>query len=210
MDIHRINGMIAKALEDEERTGRLAGVCRQIATQNGVRPSDQDIAQIVDFVKGYVAHVPIYLTQGLSAAEKVGLGVEMNQMASALEEYWVESHDLMPDHQGLVGIMDDAYASLVLFDAVSEYCRATLGRPIIEHDIKMANQSMRGLIGEPIASELDQRVGMTIGQAMMQRILQQVAAGGGFSFGGGVDPVWGGASMDEVVTARLGAMGVVF
>jgi len=44
--------------------------------------------------------------------------------------------------------------------------------------------------------------------AMMHRMLGQFTSAG-FSFGAGSDPIWGNASMDEIVNARLGAMGVV-
>jgi hypothetical protein len=91
---------------------------------------------------------------------------------------------------------------------MSEYCQATFGRPLLQQDLSMANLNMRNLIGDPAVTVIEQRIGVTVANAMMQKILQQVMQGG-FQFPGGPDPIWGGASMDEVVNARLGAMGVV-
>jgi hypothetical protein len=67
---------------------------------------------------------------------------------------------------------------------------------------------MRAFIGEPVVSILEQRVGITLANVMMHRLLGQIASRG-FTFPSAPDPIWGNASMDEIVTARLGAMGVV-
>lgn len=205
MRIEQIRDMIEKAVDDEAQTGRLAKVLRQVATRNGANPTQQEIGNAVNFVREYVEHVPYYVLQGMGAARRAGLGVEMEEMVSALESYWFESDDFIPDHLGMMGLMDDAYASLVLLQAISDYCRATLGQPLLEQNLTQANRAIREMIGEPAASNLDQRVGITIGQGMMQRMFLQFAASGGFSFGGGPDPVWGN-SIDQVVDARLSAM----
>ena len=209
MKIDQIKKMIQSAVEDENRTGRLAETLQTIATQNGRNPTEQEIRSAVDFVREYVQHVPYHLEQATAAAQRVGLGAEMSQMVGQLEMYWFEDDDLIPDHLGLIGLMDDAYASLVLLQSISDYCQASVGRPLIEQDFTQANQAIHGLIGEPTASHLDQRVGITIGEAMMQRVLARVAAAGAFSFGGGPDPIWGNASVEEIANVRLGAMGVV-
>jgi hypothetical protein len=135
----------------------------------------------------------------------------MGQMLQELEAYWFEANDLIPDDQGLLGLLDDAYATLILLQAISDYSQATFGRPLLQQNMTAANQGMRGIIGDPIVSILEQRVGLTMANAMMHRILGQIAnTGFSFSgFSGGRDPMWGNASMDDIVTARLGAMGYV-
>lgn len=209
METKRMRKMIEKALEDESQTGRLAELMREMVERNRVSMTDQQVKGIVDFVRGYVEHVPYYMEQGVAAARRVGLASEMEKMVGELEAYWFTADDLIPDHFGLVGLMDDAYASLVLMQAISDYCLASAGRPLLEQNLTQVNQAVRRLIGEPVATHLDARIGVTIGQAMMQRLMAQVAGAGGFSFGGGRDPIWGNASIDEIVSARLGAMGVV-
>ena len=210
MRTQQIRKMIEKAVDDEKRTGRLASMMRDNAKQAGISPKPKQIQGAVEFVRGYIEHVPYYLEQGASNARAVGLGTEMDQMIRELEAYWFEPDDAIPDHLGLIGLMDDAYASLLLLQGMSEYCQSAVGQPLLADNITVANQAIRQMIGAPIASHLEQRVGITIGQTMMQQMLTQVATVGGFPFGGGPDPVWGNASMDEIVTARLGAMGVVF
>ena len=209
MRIDRIAKKIQKAVEDEERTGQLAEALRKIAKQSGVNPTEQDTRGAVDFLREYVQHVPHYLEQGYAAAGNLGLGNQMNQMGRELEAYWMKEEDVIPDRYGLMGIMDDAYASLTLLQGLSDYCRAASGHPLLQQDLTLANQAVRNMIGEPLASTLDQMVGITVGQALLQQVVGQLGANAGFNFGGGPDPYWGNASIDEIVTARLGAMGVV-
>jgi uncharacterized membrane protein YkvA (DUF1232 family) len=208
MRTHKIRSMIRDAVADEERTGRLAKAIREVARQRGAKPTNQEVQNIVTLAREYIEHVPLLLEQGTNAAKQMGLGKEMGQIAQELESYWFEANDLIPDHLGLLGLMDDAYATLSLLQSLSDYCRNEFGRSLLPQDLTAANQGMRQLIGDPVVSILDQRVGITLANAMMQRLMSQVI-GGGFAFPAAPDPIWGNASIDEIVTARLGAMGVV-
>jgi hypothetical protein len=208
MRTREITRMIQDAVADEQRTGRLGSIFEQLARQHGAAPTRADVQGVVQLVREYVEHVPVFLEQGASAARQVGLTNEVGQMLQELEAYWFETNDLIPDHLGLAGLMDDAYATLLLLQSLSNYCQATFGRPLLEQDLTAANQGMRGLIGDPVVSVIEQRVGVTVANAMMQRALGQIA-GAGFSFRAQPDPIWGNASIDDIVTTRLGAMGVV-
>lgn len=208
MSTKQIKSIIEHAIKDEKRAGRLASTIRTAARNNGANPTKQQIQGVVNFVKEYAQHVPYYLEQGIAAARQVELADEMNQMMSELEAYWLEEEDLIPDHLGLLGIMDDAYASLLLLQSLSDYCKATIGRPLLDQDLTSANRLIRQLIGEPTTSILDQRVGITLGLAMMNQLASQFATSG-LMVGSGPDPHWGGVSLDEYVDIQMGALGVV-
>jgi uncharacterized membrane protein YkvA (DUF1232 family) len=209
MRTQQIRVKIQEAVQEEKRTGRLAKELKAMAAQNRAHPTAADVKSAVKFIQEYIEHVPHFMEEGAAAAAQIGLGAQMNQMCAQLEAYWFEENDLIPDRLGLQGLLDDAYASLVLLQAVSDYCQSVAGRPLLRQDMKAANLSVHGLIGEPIASMLDQMVGVTISQTMMQQWITQLATGSMPMFGNAPDPMWGNASIDEVVTARLGAMGVV-
>ena len=208
MRIQKIRSMIKKAVADEEKTGRLADLIIQTGHQRGVPTNQQQVRGIVLFVKEYIEHVPMYLEQAASAGQQYGLATEINQMLREIESYWFEAEDLVPDHLGLVGLMDDAYGSLFLLQALSDYCQGTFGRPMLQQNLTAANQAMRGLIGDPVVSILEQRVSMTVANAMMHQVISRIARTP-IAFPAGPDPMWGNASINEVVDARLGAMGVV-
>ena len=209
MRIDKIRRMIDDAISDEEQTGRLADTIEQLARQNGMEPNDQALRDVVDFIRGYIEHVPLYLEQGAAGANQFGLSAEMGQMLGELETYWFKVDDIIPDHLGLIGLCDDAFASLLLLQSLSDYCQATIGQPLLQQNLTHANQLMRQVIGEPAASLLEQQVGITMANAMMQRLVGQVAgAGFMFGFGDAPDPIWGNASVDEIVDTKLGAMGI--
>lgn len=200
-----ISKMIEKAVADEEQTGHLAGAVERVAKQNGKQPDQEAIRGAVAFIREYIEHVPEYLEQGSAAAQQLGLQNEWAQMAGALEAYWFDPNDVIHDHLGLLGVTDDAYASLLFLQGLSDHCQATSARPLLQLDLTVVNQAIRGFIGEPGASVLDQQVEITLtsAHATMGEIVNQ-----GFQLSQ-PDPVWGDASMDEIVTARLGALGVV-
>ena len=109
-------------------------------------------------------------------------------MAGALEAYWFDPNDVIHDHLGLLGVTDDAYASLLLLQSVSDYCQATSARPLLQQNLTVVNQAIRGFIGEPGASVLDQQVAITLTTAGMQRMMGQIV-NQGFQFSQ-PDPVW--------------------
>lgn len=213
MRTNEIRKMIEEAVTDEVKTGRLAEAIRNMARQNGANPSEQEVQGAVSFVREYVEHVPYYMEQGANAAAQLGLGAEMGQMLGELETYWFEANDVIPDHLGLMGLTDDAYASLFVLQSLSDYCQATLGRPLLQQNFTHANQVIRGLIGEPGASILEQRVGETVANAMMQHVIGQML-NSGFAFGTGPDPMLDNASTDAIMGTGstgpgIGALGIV-
>jgi hypothetical protein len=211
MNISRIKKKIEAALKDETKTRRLANAIRATSRQAGVPCTESQAKAALKFAKEYVDHVPFYLEQAVKGAPSFGLSKEMNQMLAEIEAYWLAEDDLISDRLGLLGLLDDAYASLLLLQSVSDFCAARWGRPILAQNLTPANLSMRQFINQSIALQIEQRVGVTIANSLFAQALEQIAASG-WSFGGvdtSWDPMWGRASINEIVDARLGAMGVV-
>lgn len=178
MRIDEITRMIDSAFEDEKRSPRLESSIRTISQRNGAQPSEQEVEKIVAFVKLYIQLVPVYLGQGSVAARQAGLSEEMAQMGSALESYWFQRDDTIPDHLGLIGVMDDAYASLSLLQSLSDYCKQSTGQSLITIDLTGPNKFIRTLIGEPAATMLDQQVNATITQSLLQQMANRIATNG--------------------------------
>jgi hypothetical protein len=70
---------------------------------------------------------------------------------------------------------------------------------------------MRGLIGEPQASTLDNAITMTLSQSLIRQTMEAIFTSGCFINMNtyAPDPIWGNASIDDIVNTRLGAMGVI-
>ncbi|MDP2470455.1 MAG: YkvA family protein [Candidatus Palauibacterales bacterium] len=211
MSLETIETMIKDALADERSTGRLANALRARAASHGHSPGEPEVAGAVNFVREYVEHVPAYLRDGLEAAGMVGRETEMSEVLREATEYWLTELDIIPDRLGLLGILDDAYYSLTLMQSVSDRYEEQSGRPLFSRNLKAANASIRNLIGEPAASQIDMYVGTRLNADPMTQMVHALTAmsahRGAFPIPAG-DAIWGDRTTEEIVKARLGRLGL--
>ncbi len=211
MPIQAVTDMIESAIADEERTGRLANALRERAASHGRAPADEEVEGAVNFVREYVEHVPAYLRDGLEAARLAGRENEMSEVIREATTYWVTESDIIPDRLGLLGILDDAYYSLTLMQSVSDRHEEESGRPLFSRNLRAANTSIRNLIGEPAASQIDMYVGTRLNADPMTQMVRALTAmsshRGAFPIPVG-ETIWGEHSTEEVVKARLGRLGL--
>jgi plasmid stability protein len=211
MALETVEKMITDALADERRTGRLANALRDRAAAHGRSPGEAEVMGAVGFVAEYVEHVPAYLRDGLEAARMVGREGEMSEVVREATEYWMTESDIIPDRLGLLGILDDAYYSLTLMQAVSDRHEEESGRALFSRNLKAANASVRNLIGEPAASQIDMYVGTRLNadpMTQMMRALTSMSAHRGAFPIPHRDGIWGDSTTEEIVEARLGRLGL--
>lgn len=211
MALEAVEGMIADALADEQRTGRLANALRERAASQGRSAGEDELRDAVGFVREYVEHVPANLRDGLEAARTVGREAEMEEVIRGATEYWLTESDIIPDRLGLLGILDDAYCSLTLMQAVSDRHEEESGRALFSRNLKAANDSIRNLIGEPAASQIDMYVGTRLSadpMTQMVRALTAMSAHRGAFPIPQLDRIWGDRSTADIVEARLGRLGL--
>ncbi|MBN1996491.1 DUF1232 domain-containing protein [candidate division KSB1 bacterium] len=200
---------IKEAAEAERSTNILANAIDSMARIKGISLPASQRSQVINFIKQYIEHVPAILETIETTARSQGVLPQISPMLQAGEAYFFAPVDVIPDHLGLLGLVDDAYLAHSLVQKLSDAYKKQTGQGLIPVDTHGANTFIRGLIGEPHASMLDAAVANTLGGPGVHQSLQSlIQMGGGFS-AGGPDPVWGYASMDEIVTTRLGALGVV-
>lgn len=211
MPLEAVEQMITDALADEERTGRLSNALRERAAAYGRSPAEEEVQSAVGFVREYVEHVPAYLRNGLEAARMVGRESEMVEVMREATVYWLTESDIIPDRLGLLGILDDAYYSLTLMQAVSDRYEEESGRALFPRNLQAANASIRNLIGEPAASQIDMYVGTRLNANPMTQMVHALTAmsahRGAFPIPQR-DPIWGDKPTEEIVRARLGRLGL--
>ncbi len=211
MPLAAVEQMIADALADEERTGRLANALRERAATHGRSPAAEEVRSAVGFVREYVEHVPAYLRDGLEAARMVGREMEMVEVLREATVYWLTESDIIPDRLGLLGILDDAYYSLTLMQAVSDRYEEDSGRALFPRNLQAANSAIRNLIGEPAASQIDMYIGTRLNADPMTQMVHALTAmsahRGAFPIPQ-TDPIWGDRPTEEIVKARLGRLGL--
>lgn len=211
MDLNMIRSKISKALKHENRYHTVAEAIVALGAQNGRQLTHAQVDEVLTFIKEYVDHVPHFLIEGRRLARQHGAR-EMEDILNSASWYWALEDDVIPDRIGLLGILDDAYFSLSLLQGVSDQSLQTRGVALLPIDLKPANKNMRTLIGEPAASQLDTFIAEKLGAPNLMNAINAIASrfmAAGSIYPTGPDPMWGGASIDEVVNARLGAMGVV-
>ncbi len=210
MDILRIKKIINKAIKHELITGNLAQLVIRAAEKNG-KPTDiQEAKKVSRFVIEYVQHVPMYLKEGIISAEKFGIRHEMNQMMFDLEYYWLLEHDLIPDSQGLIGVCDDSFATMILLQKLSDYCVEHNSRPLLTVDFTKSNEVIRRLIGEEIAMTLEHHVSNTIESSLDNPFIVRSynkIFDSGFAFGQNPDPFWSETQLDGYLQNQMAVMG---
>ncbi len=203
--------MINKAIDNEKSTNNLAKLVMKVAKQNGKSMTLQSAQSVSDFVIAYVKLVPAYIEEGLNASGKFGIKNEMRQMISELEYYWILEQDLIPDNLGLIGITDDAYASIYLLQTLSDYCKSMNNQPLLQIDFTDSNKLIRNLLGNEIATALEQKVQLTIGNNMVNQVFNQVYQNifsSGFTFSNVDQAYMERVEMEDRVNLQLGAMGI--
>ena len=206
-----IKKIIEKAINNENSTHSFANLAKEVAEGNGKSLSEGEAENVTNMVLGYVKCVPTLLEEGYKAAQQFGIQNEMNQMLRELEDYWVLEQDILPDSLGLIGITDDAYASIYLIQTLSDYCKGTYKKPLVEYDFTNANKFIRGLLGNDIAVTLEQKVQVTIANNMANNIFNQVYQNifsSGFAFGNPFQAINDEREIQEQVNVQMGAMGI--
>ena len=211
MRTSEIRKIIDKAVKDEKSTNSLAKLVIKVAKQNRKSITLQEAQGVSNFVIEYVNLVPALIEEGLNSSGKFGIQNEMNQMISELEYYWLLEEDLIPDNLGLIGITDDAYASMYLLQTLSDYCKSMYSRPLLQTDFTNSNNFIRNILGNSIATTLEQNVQVTIGNNMTNQIFNQVYQNifsSGFTFGNAAQAYIDQREIEDQVNVQLGAMGL--
>jgi len=198
---------IDAAIVDEQQSHRLRGVMIQVAQMNGQRPTAKQLDEAVQFCADYIRHVPILMIAMHGAALQLGERGSIDPLLESCQQYWDTGFDIIPDHLGLLGYTDDAYYVLSILQNIAEQYRQPNGAPLMNFQLTGMNQTMRALIGEPHASLLDTAVVTALSAPAMAAMLS------GLPFLArplvDQDPIWGNASIDEIVNVRMGALGIV-
>lgn len=209
MRAKKIRKMIHKANQIEKQTGNLRNALIAFSNARSAGLDSNQIKALIQFVRQYVEHSAALIEQFSAAAQDEGIYNDVKLILDAAVQYFVAPDDIIPDELGLLGLIDDAYLTHCLIQSISDQYQAQTGCVLVPSDMTKANQLIRNLIGEPHASMLDHTVSQTLnGPSIQQSLIQLVQLGSMFNISG-PDPVWGNASIDDIVTTRLGAMGVI-
>ncbi|MBI1299936.1 DUF1232 domain-containing protein [bacterium] len=117
---------------------------------------DTEVDQLIQILEEYIDYTPTLLEQCTTIAQLSGVGSTAAPFLQQAAHYFLEPNDLIPDHYGLYGLLDDAYlANSYLMDLSLRYKRL-IGISLLPVDLCNTNQIVRAVIGEQVAAQLDQ------------------------------------------------------
>jgi uncharacterized membrane protein YkvA (DUF1232 family) len=175
MDTRLVESMIERLGPALHEDPELHDLLAAVADSHGADAGPTELARVAGFVSAYINQVPYMMKVALTSASTVGLETEMNCILDTVESYWKEGDDIIPDELGVIGILDDAYCSLTLLQAVSDNYRLMTGKHLFPDDLTAANQAMRRIIGEPYVTELDALVVRTMKEACVVDSVKKLA-----------------------------------
>ena len=175
MDTRFIEAMIERLGPALHQDPELRDLLAAVADSHGAEAGPEELDRVARFVAAYIEQVPYMLKVASTSAANVGLEEEMNCILDEVKSYWKEGDDVIPDDMGVIGLMDDAYCSLMLLQAISDNYRLLTGKHLFPDDLTAANQAMHRIIGEPYVSELDTLVVRTMKVACVVDSVKKLA-----------------------------------
>lgn len=168
--------MISDLCADAGTDAELHELLAVVAEREGIEAQEDELQQGATFIGGYIEQVPYMMKIAATAAATVGLEAQMKQVLEMAESYWIEGDDIIPDELGIIGLLDDAYCSLMSLQAVSDHYRLQTGKHLFPNDLSAANKAMRKIIGEPYATELDRIVIRTMSETGLVEAVKALAS----------------------------------
>jgi len=208
MQIEQILAQIEEGKIIEQQTGVLHRAVVNLTKLTGVSVSELEAGKLVDFVIEYIEHAPAMMMIIEDAAAMNGALPEVQPILDATEDYFLSPDDIIPDHYGLVGLLDDAYLTHTLMEAISDRYKSQFGESLLPIEAHEINRFIRRLIGEPFVSMLDEHVATTLDcLSEEQHINQMLEVLAQLNLSSVPDPIWGNARVSEITGARLQAIG---
>jgi hypothetical protein len=161
MNIPALHALIQRAQQHEASTGQLAKQMRSHLNQlhPSIRlPSTDTDGVLLRFVSAYIGQVPELLQAAHQVAQEAGIEAQIKPVLTVAEQFFLQPPALMAGHEGLEGLLDEAYLAHRLVEEVNDRYITHLGAPLIPLDTTVANLIAHQLIGEAFANQLDEAV----------------------------------------------------
>jgi len=176
METAQIQKIIADQFADSKSVMDLRKLLKAVAAREKACPNEVDLDHGSSFVCNYIEQVPYMILIAWTSAKSVGLETEAKGILEMVKSYWIEDDDVIPDSLGIIGLLDDAYCSLLSMQTVSDLYRMQSGKHLFPDDLTAANKVMRKIIGEPYTSELDEIVRKAVEDAQVEESVKLLAS----------------------------------
>jgi hypothetical protein len=161
MNTAALREQISRAHQHETSTGQLA---LQLEKQlphlhSAIAVADGDRTQVMTrFVTAYIELVPDLLEAANDVAREAGIESQIKPVLKIAEQFFLQPPAILVGHEGLDGLLDEAYLAHRLVEEVNDLYIKHFGQPLIPADTTVANVIAHQLIGETFANQLDEAV----------------------------------------------------
>ncbi|MBB6289524.1 hypothetical protein FBY10_11660 [Pseudomonas sp. SJZ103] len=161
MNTAALREQISRAYQHEASTGQLA---KQLEEQlphlhSAISLADGDSTQVMTrFVTAYIELVPDLLEAANDVAREAGIESQIKPVLKIAEHFFLQPPAILAGHEGLDGLLDEAYLAHRLVEEVNDLYIKHFGQPLIPADTTVANVIAHQLIGEAFANQLDEAV----------------------------------------------------
>ncbi len=208
MNTDTIEQMISDCYGEAVALSDLAELVVAVAESRGKSPGRETIDSSCTFICDYIQQVPYIIKIGWTSAMNVGLEAEIKGILDAVTSYWYQDNDIIPDHLGVIGLLDDAYCSLTSLQAVSDHYRLQTGKFLFPIDLTSANKIIREFLGDPYGPELDQFVIKTLHDAGIMDAVKAMASKEKQLDFSNKGTIWNHGSVDSMDTTALHGLGL--
>ncbi|RRJ82571.1 hypothetical protein [Aestuariirhabdus litorea] len=158
MSVNAIRDLIANASKQEEANHYLQSHLASL--KNGLHPLlglDHKTANehLLEFCTRYINYVPNFIEVMEQGAKRSRIESVILPFVDIAKEYFLNPSPAIAGHQGLIGLMDEAYLCHRLFEEVNDMVWNRGGYPMLPLDTSQANVIAHAIVGEPFANELD-------------------------------------------------------
>ncbi|MNQ64922.1 hypothetical protein D3C85_793620 [compost metagenome] len=102
------------------------------------------------------------LDAAANVAREAGIEAQIRPVLKVAEQFFLQPPALMEGHNGLEGLLDEAYLAHRLVEEVNDRYIVHFSQPLIPLDTTVANLIAHHLIGEPFANQLDEAVHLAV------------------------------------------------
>ncbi len=121
MNIAAVQQLIQRAQQHEASTGQLAEQMRNHLDQlhPSIRlPNSDTDGVLLRFVSAYIEQVPELLQAAQQVAREAGIEAQIKPVLKVAEQFFLQPPALMAGHEGLEGLLDEAYLAHRLVEEV--------------------------------------------------------------------------------------------
>jgi hypothetical protein len=203
MRTNEMRQIIRDAETEERQTGRLADAVRRRTREVGNVADDPQITDLAEWLTSYIRSAPDLFDEIRQAARAAGISTAVDPLLKEAERYFFISNDVLPDHLGLLGLVDDAYLGLRLVQLASEHAAESTGRPLIGIDLRFPNSVVRSMLGEAAAVKLDAEIAPVAQQLWFHTIMASFSAlpETGLASRAEPHPIYGSTKTSEIARA---------